>query len=542
MILLTGIVGMDLDLNNFSSRKQLSQSDLFMAKASPTQAWLWHRRLSHLTFDYITLIKVLEQDTPCLFQRRTGEEALKSHFTLRTPERIGAEAVATADDYTQIRSYHIDSWKDGVSLINDRKPSIKHLHIFVAFFGPSTPQRPVMSVVKMSLHALVPQGQKASDYDNSDPMPPRQDVVPTAEKTDSSQQGLEFLFSPLLEEYYNPTHSLAEENKMISCPMHRFTKMTFSILFVHGYKKLVSLPYKKLEEGYSNCEESFAPVARLEAVRIFVAYAAHKSFPIYQMDVKTAFLNGPLKEEVYVAQPEGTSGSPVPKRNFLFQSGQDAGLNITAFSDADHAGCMILGKALWDGYCSLVIVVSLDCQRTDLLMHCLQQRPEYVALFCKLCSSNVGEEHSLDYGLYYNKITVLTCLPKECLHEDRFKYLVRRIGMRIFVSSELENIRVILFVFKCRWEILLESASNKLLVGKTVVRIPFTKVDHNSYSMLILQRQSSMKAQDLTDKTSAYSDLKAFKIMHKQGHRNQILGGSKTRQAAFRQETRQPRD
>ncbi|GJR06615.1 retrovirus-related pol polyprotein from transposon TNT 1-94 [Tanacetum coccineum] len=39
--------------------------------------------------------------------------------------------------------------------------------------------------------------------------------------------------------------------------------------------------------------------------RIFVAYAAHKSFPIYQMDVKTAFLNGPLKEEVYVAQPDG---------------------------------------------------------------------------------------------------------------------------------------------------------------------------------------------------------------------------------------------
>ncbi|GJW05809.1 ribonuclease H-like domain-containing protein [Tanacetum coccineum] len=58
------------------------------------------------------------------------------------------------------------------------------------------------------------------------------------------------------------------------------------------------------EEGI-DFEESFALVARLEAVRIFVAYAAHKSFPIYQMDVKTTFLNGPLKEEVYVAQPEG---------------------------------------------------------------------------------------------------------------------------------------------------------------------------------------------------------------------------------------------
>nr|GEZ47200.1 hypothetical protein [Tanacetum cinerariifolium] len=52
-------------------------------------------------------------------------------------------------------------------------------------------------------------------------------------------------------------------------------------------------------------EESFAPVARLEAVRLFTAYAAHKSFTIYQMDVKTAFLYGPLKEEVYVSQPDG---------------------------------------------------------------------------------------------------------------------------------------------------------------------------------------------------------------------------------------------
>nr|GFD31694.1 retrovirus-related Pol polyprotein from transposon TNT 1-94 [Tanacetum cinerariifolium] len=49
-----------------------------------------------------------------------------------------------------------------------------------------------------------------------------------------------------------------------------------------------------------NFEESFAPVARLEAVRLFIAYAAHKSFNVYQMDVKTAFLYGPLKEEVYV--------------------------------------------------------------------------------------------------------------------------------------------------------------------------------------------------------------------------------------------------
>nr|GEZ96108.1 retrovirus-related Pol polyprotein from transposon TNT 1-94 [Tanacetum cinerariifolium] len=49
----------------------------------------------------------------------------------------------------------------------------------------------------------------------------------------------------------------------------------------------------------------FAPVVRLEAIRLFIAYAAHKSFTVYQMDVKTAFIYGPLKEEVYVNQPDG---------------------------------------------------------------------------------------------------------------------------------------------------------------------------------------------------------------------------------------------
>ncbi|GJZ98739.1 retrovirus-related pol polyprotein from transposon TNT 1-94 [Tanacetum coccineum] len=51
-------------------------------------------------------------------------------------------------------------------------------------------------------------------------------------------------------------------------------------------------------------EESFALVARLEAVRMFIAYAAHKNFTIFQMDVKTAFLNGLLNEEVYVSNPD----------------------------------------------------------------------------------------------------------------------------------------------------------------------------------------------------------------------------------------------
>ncbi|GJX37724.1 retrovirus-related pol polyprotein from transposon TNT 1-94 [Tanacetum coccineum] len=58
------------------------------------------------------------------------------------------------------------------------------------------------------------------------------------------------------------------------------------------------------EEGI-DFEESFAPIARIEAIRIFIANAATKKMIIYQMDVKTAFLNGDLQEEVFFGQPEG---------------------------------------------------------------------------------------------------------------------------------------------------------------------------------------------------------------------------------------------
>nr|GFB03871.1 retrovirus-related Pol polyprotein from transposon TNT 1-94 [Tanacetum cinerariifolium] len=72
---------------------------------------------------------------------------------------------------------------------------------------------------------------------------------------------------------------------------------------IRNKSRLVAKGYAQ-KEGV-DFEESFAPVARLEVVRLFIAYAAHKSFTIYQMDVKTVFLYGPLKKEVYVNQPDG---------------------------------------------------------------------------------------------------------------------------------------------------------------------------------------------------------------------------------------------
>ncbi|KAJ9553136.1 hypothetical protein OSB04_017181 [Centaurea solstitialis] len=72
---------------------------------------------------------------------------------------------------------------------------------------------------------------------------------------------------------------------------------------VRNKARLVAKGYRQ-QEGI-DYNETFAPVARIEAIRMFLAYAAHKDFTVYQMDVKTTFLNGVLKEEVYVSQPEG---------------------------------------------------------------------------------------------------------------------------------------------------------------------------------------------------------------------------------------------
>nr|GEX40381.1 retrovirus-related Pol polyprotein from transposon TNT 1-94 [Tanacetum cinerariifolium] len=72
---------------------------------------------------------------------------------------------------------------------------------------------------------------------------------------------------------------------------------------IRNRSRLVAKGYAQ-KEGV-DFEESFAPVARLEAVWLFIAYDAHKSFTVYQMDVKTALTYGPLKEEVYVNQPDG---------------------------------------------------------------------------------------------------------------------------------------------------------------------------------------------------------------------------------------------
>jgi hypothetical protein len=92
-------------------------------------------------------------------------------------------------------------------------------------------------------------------------------------------------------------------------------------------------------KGYSHVEgldfdKTYAPVARLESIRILLAYATYHGFKLYQMDVKSVFLNGPIKEEVYVEQPPDFEDSEYPnmciysQRRFMGSSKpQEHGMN-----------------------------------------------------------------------------------------------------------------------------------------------------------------------------------------------------------------------
>ncbi|GJV34445.1 retrovirus-related pol polyprotein from transposon TNT 1-94 [Tanacetum coccineum] len=435
-------------------------------------------------------------------RNRTLVEAARTMLSAsKLPLSFWAEAVATAC-YTQNRSIIISTHgKTAYHIINDRKPLIKHLHIFgcICYITRDGENLDKMKE-KGDPCVMVGYSTQSKGY---------------PEKTDSSQQGLEFLFSPLLEEYYNPTHGQAEENNNDQAPNASFQEDEFINPFctrvqeigepslrnidntdVHSFQpqshdyrwtrdhpleqvhgnltmpvqtrrqlatdpemcmfaltvsivepknikeamadsawieamqdelhqfdrlkvwELVDKPFGKMiiklkwlwknkkdedqtvicnkarlvvkgyaqEEGI-DFEESFAPVARLEAVRIFVTHVAHKSFPVYQMDVKMTFLNGPLKEEVYVTQPEGFVDLDHPKKVYLlrkalygFKQAPRAWHNM---DNCDSIGTPLATKPKLDVDLSGEPVDQYDYRsKIGSLMYLTSSRPDLVQAVC----------------------------------------------------------------------------------------------------------------------------------------------------------------
>ncbi|GJS15242.1 retrovirus-related pol polyprotein from transposon TNT 1-94 [Tanacetum coccineum] len=421
------------------------------AKASPTQAWLWHRRLSHLNFDYINLLskKDVVIDLPklkyvkdqlcssCEFLNKTLYAFFKERgiehqtSTRQTPEQKGvverrnctlveagrtmllasklpwffwSEAIATTC-YTQNRSIIIPTHeKTAYHIINDRKPSIKHLHIFGCTCYLTKDGENLDKMKEKGdpciLVGYTTQSKGYNVYDKRtrlivESIHLRFDEIKEMSETSVANDTsglLDLLFVPLYNEFFDagtssvnksssPTNNSTQQDTTPttniqsstepSTPTNVHTEENNNIQVedTQNQQDEFTNPLCTSEEGI-DFEESFALVARLEAIWILVPYAAHKSFPIYQMDVKTTFLNGLLNEEVYVTQPDGFVDPDYPENVYRLRKAlyglkqaprawgtinmglwypKDSGFELTAFLDANHARCIDTRKSTSGG-------------------------------------------------------------------------------------------------------------------------------------------------------------------------------------------------
>ncbi|GJX09792.1 retrovirus-related pol polyprotein from transposon TNT 1-94 [Tanacetum coccineum] len=240
--------------------------------------------------------------------------------------------------------------------------------------------------------------------------------------------------------------------------------------------RLVARGYSQ-EEGI-NFKESFAPVARLDAIRIFLAYAAHMNMIVYQMDVKTAFLNGILRKEVYISQsPRGIfinqskyaleslkkygmeSSDPVDTPMYP----KDSSIALTAYADADHAGCQDTRQST-SGCMQLLgdRLVSWSSKRQKSVA-ISSTEAEYIAL--SGCCAQVlwMRSHLTDYGLGFNNIPIFHFIKEQvenrvvelyfvnteyqladiftkALGRERIEFLINKLGMRSFTPKTLKQL------------------------------------------------------------------------------------------------------
>nr|GFA79290.1 retrovirus-related Pol polyprotein from transposon TNT 1-94 [Tanacetum cinerariifolium]GFA79355.1 retrovirus-related Pol polyprotein from transposon TNT 1-94 [Tanacetum cinerariifolium] len=169
-----------------------------------------------------------------------------------------------------------------------------------------------------------------------------------------------------------------------------------------GYSKQSSLVIQNkarlVAVGYSNQEgidydETFSPVARIEAIRLFLTYAAHKDFKVFQMDVKTTFLNGILKEEVYVAQPLGFVSKQYPDHVYALDNA------LYGLKQAPRAWYDVLSQFLIE---SIFQKGPID---TTLFIK-KKAESEYVAVFGRCAQVLWMRTQLTDYGFFYDKVSI----------------------------------------------------------------------------------------------------------------------------------------
>nr|GEU76544.1 retrovirus-related Pol polyprotein from transposon TNT 1-94 [Tanacetum cinerariifolium] len=348
--LLTGSYGTDLysiTLQDTSTPNPIC----LMAKASLSQAWLWRRLLSHINFNTINLILMYDIVTG-LPKLKFVKDHLCSFCELWKAKRKSFKTKTTPSSKRLLQTLHMDlcvpmrveSFNDSLNLGPQCQENVpqavgtvttsNELDLLFSLMFDELLNGTTLVMSKSSAVTVA----YAHDKHQHNTTPSTLTTIATYTPPLNIQTTPETTYHPLELVIRNPSQSIRTRRQLetdgemcmfaLTKEFHQFKRLdVWELVDRPLYKNLINIKWlwknkhdeenivicnkaRLVAKGYRQQEgidfkESFALVARLKAVRLFIAYAAPKSFPIYQMDVKTAFLNGPLKEDMYVNQPDG---------------------------------------------------------------------------------------------------------------------------------------------------------------------------------------------------------------------------------------------
>nr|GEX55633.1 putative reverse transcriptase domain, ribonuclease H-like domain, aspartic peptidase domain protein [Tanacetum cinerariifolium] len=290
----------------------------------------------------------------------------------RLPKFLWAEAVSTACFTQNWSIIHTRYHKTPYELLHGRKPNVEYFHVFGSLCYPTNncddlgkmkPKedigifigyletsrgfriynrrtKKIMETIHVKFDELI---AMASEHDSLQPISQRfiHDDSSAESMNTPSKDDLDNFFEPMFYEYFEKK---PDGKNIIALKWLWKNKTDANNIVIQNKSHLVVKGYKQ-EEGI-NFEESFAPVTRLEAVQMFIAFAAHKNITIFQMNVKTAFLNGlqvhQSPRSIFISQSQYAI-------ELLKKHGMDDCILMSTpiaterldadLQDADHAGC-----------------------------------------------------------------------------------------------------------------------------------------------------------------------------------------------------------
>nr|GEU40425.1 retrovirus-related Pol polyprotein from transposon TNT 1-94 [Tanacetum cinerariifolium] len=394
------------DLYTISLKESTSSTPLYlMAKALLTQAWLWHQRLSHLNFNYINLLskKDIMIGLPKL---KYVKDQLCSSCEPSKAKRSSFKSKVVPSSKGRLNLLHIDlCGLMRVASINGKKYILVIVDDYSRYTWTlflrakdETPEvlKEFFMMIQRNLQAL------ALDYDNSNPVPQRQDVSSLADAHVPSQ-------TPS-----TPTYVHAKENNDIQAEEEHLPDDEFTNPFCAPAQEVAESSSHNIGKGYAqeegtDFEESFAPVARLEAVWIFgEVYVA-------QLD---GFVDPDHPEKVYRLKKALYGLKQAPRAWYDELSNILTSKGFT--KDADHAGCIDSRKSTSGGIQFLgdKLVSWMSKKQNCTAMSSVEA--EYVALSARFSHSNVMQPctalpyQAHPYSVSLHKGTVLRYDEDEC--------------------------------------------------------------------------------------------------------------------------------